>query len=236
MRRHRLDEGAAGVVRQHHDVRRFQTGAGAHLHAGRDAAFHGALAGAHRAFLAPAVAVGFQIHHAHKALPHLAALLGALHVNKAVHRAGQHVPGIVIHGGMDLLNACIGIAVFQIDLRQDHVQGAGAACRGSLGFLPVIPVTGELIAGNAAPLFQWDLLRRQKDVGRCKAGFGIHSRFLPLIKPETLLENVGAVQHQMLHALSGGRLLQCGAAVGVHRLVCRHQQVVHAQRHSGHIQ
>ena len=40
----------------------------------------------------------------------------------------------------------------------------------------------------------------------------------------------------MLHALSGGRLLQCGAAVGVHRLVCRHQQVVHAQRHSGHIQ
>ena len=205
VRRHRLDEGAARVIGQHHDVRRFQTGAGAHLHAGRDAAFHGALAGAHRAFLAPAVAVGFQ--------------LGALYVDKAVHRAGEHILCVIVHGGVDLFNAGVRIAVLQIDLRQDQVQGAGTARCCGLGLLPVIPVTGELVAGDAAPLFQRDLCRRQKDMVRCKAGFGIHSRFLPLIKPETLLENVGAVQHQMLHALSGGRLLQCGAAVGVHRLV-----------------
>ena len=127
VRRHRLDKGAARVIGQHHDVRRFQAGTGAHLHAGRDAAFHGALAGAHRAFLAPAVAVGFQIHHAHKALPHLAALLGALYVDKAVHRAGEHILCVIVHGGVDLFNAGIRIAVLQIDLRQDQVQGAGTA-------------------------------------------------------------------------------------------------------------
>ena len=206
MRRHRLDKGAAGVVRQHHDMGRFQRGTGAHLHAGRDAAFHRAFAGTHGAGCAAAVAVGFQIHHAHKALPHLTALLGAFHVNKAVHRAGQHVPGIVIHGGMDLLNACIGIAVLQIDLRQDHVQGAGAACCGSLGFLPVIPVTGELIAGNAAPLFQWDLLRRQKDVGRCKAGFRVHSRSLPFTITKAI------------HVLFTGSSRCCRSQRSAHRL------------------
>ena len=83
---------------------RFQRSAGTHLHAGRDAAFHGALAGAHGAFFAPAVAVSLQVHTSYKTLPHPAALLGALHINKAVHRPGEHVLGVVLHGGVDLFH------------------------------------------------------------------------------------------------------------------------------------
>ena len=177
-----LDEGAVRVVRQHHDVGRFQRSAGAHLHAGRDAAFHGALAGAHRAFFAPAVAVSFQIHTPHKALPHPAALLGALYIDKAVHRPGEHVFGIILHGGVDLFHPRIGVSVLQIHLRQDQVQGAGRTRCGLFCPLPIAAVAGELVTGDAAPLFQRHLLRRQQDVCRCKTGSQFHSGFLPSLK------------------------------------------------------
>ena len=45
--------------------------------------------------------------------------------------------------------------------------------------LPVAAVTGKLVTGNAAPLLQRHLLRRQQDVCRCKTGSRFHSRFLP---------------------------------------------------------
>ena len=174
-----LDEGAVRVVRQHHDVGRFQRSAGAHLHAGRDAAFHRALAGAHGTFFAPAVAVSLQVHTPYKTLPHPAALLGALYIDKAVHRPGEHVPGIILHGFVDLFHPCVGVSVLQIHLRQDQVQGAGCTGSGLFCPLPVAAVAGELVTGNAAPLLQRHLLRRQQDVCGCKTGSRFHSRFLP---------------------------------------------------------
>ena len=177
-----LDEGAVRVVRQHHDMGRFQRSAGAYLHAGRDAAFHRALAGAHGAFFAPAVAVSLQVHTSYKTLPHPAALLGALHINKAVHRPGEHVLGVVLHGGVDLFHPRVGVSVLQIHLRQDQVQGAGRTRSGLFCPLPVAAVTGELVTGDAAPLLQRHLLRRQQDVCGCKTGSRFHSRFLPSLK------------------------------------------------------
>ena len=174
-----LDEGAIRVVRQHHDMGRFQRSAGTHLHAGRDAAFHGALAGAHGTFFAPAVAVSFQVHTPYKTLPHPAALLGALHIDKAVHRPGEHVLGVILHGGVDLFHPRIGVSVLQIHLRQDQVQSAGRTRSGLFCPLPVAAVAGKLVTGNAAPLLQRHLLRRQQDVCGCKTGSRFHSRFLP---------------------------------------------------------
>ena len=174
-----LDEGAVRVIRQHHDVGRFQRSAGAHLHAGRDAAFHGALAGAHGAFFATAVAVSFQVHTPHKTLPYPAALLGALYIDKAVHCPGEHILGIILHGGVDLFHPRIGVSVLQIHLRQDQVQGAGRTRCGLFCPLPVAAVAGELVTGNAAPLFQRHLRRGQQDVCGCKTGRLFHSRFLP---------------------------------------------------------
>ena len=156
-----LDEGAVRVIRQHHDVGRFQRSAGAHLHAGRDAAFHGALAGTHGAFFATAVAVSLQVHTPHKTLPHPAALLGALYIDKAVHRPGEHILGIILHGFVDLFHPCVGVSVLQIHLRQDQVQGAGRTGSSLFCPLPVAAVAGKLVTGNAAPLFQRHLLRRQ---------------------------------------------------------------------------
>ena len=91
---------------------RFQPCPPAHRHAGRDAAFHGVLTGADGRHRALGIAVCLQVDPAHKALPHPAALLGALHINEAVHRAGQHVPGIIVHGRMDGADPCIHVILF----------------------------------------------------------------------------------------------------------------------------
>ena len=198
-----------------------------------------ALAGPHGALCSALIAVGFQIHLAHKALPHPAALLGALHIHKAVHGAGEHVLCIIRHRGMDLLHPGVRVAVLQIHLRQDQVQGAGAAVSRFFGPLPVLAVAGELVAGNAAPLFQRDLLRRQKDVRRCKASCGVHGRFLtfPYHQRQLLhhsarnavgLKAVCGVYGQVLHPCIHGRRFQRLQGIGIHGRVRGHQQVLHA--------
>ena len=120
-----LDEGAVRVVGQHHDVGRFEAGPPPDGHPGRDAALHRVLAGADVRLGALGVAVGFEVDLAHEALPHPAALLGALHVDEAVHGAGQHRLGVFVHGRMDRFDLPGDILVFQIHFRQDQVQRTG---------------------------------------------------------------------------------------------------------------
>ena len=175
-----LDEGAVRVVGQHHDVGRFQAGPAPDGHPGRDAALDRVFAGAHLRLGTLGVAVGFKVDFPHQPLPDAAALLGALHIDKAVHRAGQHRAKIVVHGLMDLLDAAGHAALFQIHFRQDQVQGAGRTCRCPGRFFPIRAVARKLIAGHAAPLLQRDILRREQDVCRRKARCFVHITFLPL--------------------------------------------------------
>ena len=122
-----LDEGAAGVVGQHHDMGRFQRRTPAHGHAGRDALGDGALTGPDGRAGTLLVAVSLEVYLAHEALTHPAALLGALDVDKAVHGAGQHVAAVLVHGGVDVLHPLGRVFIPEVDLRQDEPQGAGAA-------------------------------------------------------------------------------------------------------------
>jgi len=176
-----FNQGAVRVIGQHHDMGRFEAGTPAHGHTGRDAAFHSLLTGTNLRAGTPRIAVGLKVDFAYKALPHPAALLGALDVDEAIHGPGQDVPGIIVHRLMDLCNACRNVIVFQIDFRQNQVQGAGAARSRLFGALPIGAVTGKLIAGHTAPLLQRDLLRRQKDVRRGKARCLVHFGFLAFI-------------------------------------------------------
>ena len=175
-----LDEGAAGVVGQHHDMGRFQRRAPAHGHAGRDALGDGALAGPDGRAGALLVAVSLEVYLAHEALTHPAALLGALDVDKAVHGAGQHVAAVLVHRGVDVLHPLGRVFILEVDFRQDEPQGAGAAAHNGVCLLPVGAVAGKLVTGHAAPLFQRDILPGQQDVGRTKAGCSFHNTFLTL--------------------------------------------------------
>ena len=175
-----LDEGAAGVVGQHHDMGRFQRCTPAHGHAGRDALGDGALAGPDGRAGALLVAVSLEVDLAHEALTHPAALLGALDVDKAVHGAGQHVAAVLVHGGVDVLHPPGRVFILEVDFRQDEPQGAGTAAHSGVCLLPVGAVAGKLVTGHAAPLFQRDILPGQQDVGRAKAGCSFHNTFLTL--------------------------------------------------------
>ena len=174
VRADRLDEGAAGVVGQHHDMGRLQRRPPTHGHTGRDALGDGALAGPDGRAAALLVAVGLKVDLTHKALPHPSALLGALDVDEAVHGAGQHIPAVGVHRGVDALHALGRVLVPEENLRQDEAQGAGAAAHSSVCPLPVGTVAGKLVTGHTAPLFQRDVLSGQQDVGRTKAGCRFH--------------------------------------------------------------
>ena len=50
--------------------------------------------------------------------------------------------GVIVHGRMDGADPCIHVILFQIDLRQDQVQCAGAACGGLRSLFPIGAVTG----------------------------------------------------------------------------------------------
>ena len=179
-----LDEGAAGVVGQHHHMGGLQLCPAADRHPGRDPLLHRVFAGADGRQAAPVVVVGFQVHPAHQALTDPAALERALHVDKAVHRPGQDIPAVLLHGLVDGVHPGGQVPVVQVDLRQDQAEGAGPLCRCG-GPLPIGAVAGKLVAGNAAPLLQRDGGVRQQDVGRLKAGCMFHLQFLTLTRKRT---------------------------------------------------
>ena len=164
------------VVDEHHHMGQLQAGAAAHRQPGGNALHHRVLGGTHRRAAAGGVAVLLQIHRAQQAGAHRAAAGVPLHIHNALHGAVQHRTPVFLHVGLDGRDA-LGLAgLAQIHLGQHQMQGAGLALRQGLSLLPVFGLAGKLVAGQAGPLTQGNVLVRQQNVGRYKAIW--HGKFL----------------------------------------------------------
>ena len=176
-----FDQRGVFIVRQHHNVGRFQLGAAAHPQPGRDTLHHRCLARADGRLRAGGVVVAFQVDFAHQTLPHGAVHLGALHIHIAVYGAGQHLFAVLAHGGADALQAGLLLRSAEVRLRQHDMQRAGFSGGQRFGALPILRLGGELIHGNARPAVQRDSFGRQQNISGRKTRKR-HHQHIPSVK------------------------------------------------------
>ena len=174
----RLDDRVLRVVDQNEDVRQLKRSILADAQARRNTLHNRAFRCADERFGATAVIVLLKVERHNKAAARFA-IHGAAHKHEAFSAAFQRaVRHVAIHGGVNRCDALGFTRFVEIHFRQHQAQRGGRVANDALGFLPVIGLRGELIAGDDGPFFHGYAFVRQQDVGNFDAD-GVFEHGMP---------------------------------------------------------
>ena len=156
-----LDDGTLGVVDEDQDVGELHRGPLPDLQPGRDAGDDGPLGGADQGTGALGVVVFFEIKSHDQAVACIA-VGGAFHQHEALGLLLQDaLLQILLHVGLDGGDTLGLIRAAQIRFRQNEVQRGGGVTDDLPGFLPILLLGGELVAGHHGPLHHVRSLGRE---------------------------------------------------------------------------
>ena len=176
-----LDNGLLIIIDENEDVGKLERCAVTNLQTGRDTLDDGTFSCTDKGSGALGIVVAFEIESYNKTVPDLAVngTAGEYKAFAPVFKGA--VCHVVVHCLADCYDALRFTRLFKLDLGEHQPEGRGCITDDLLNTVPIIGLGCVLVAGNACPLGQINLLAGHHKLGNTNADIvlelGIHNRF-----------------------------------------------------------